>query len=444
MFDRLTLASLLDHHVTLPTMPGQFRRRIAFLVWLSVPVAVVASAGGLELHVRVNTGTDAGGSRVWLQPADAEGRALTGPVNDFMLELEVGRQYLLAVEQEDRVPEVLHIDARLPEGSLWKSQPPLDVRIGLEAIGDQGFDYTGPTGTILFRTDIDAFGFSDGGDADFPWESMERLNQLIDQEIPRTLEVRSPKADCDGPAAPHWLAQGFEPCDRTTAVYELRSAGSEGGLHLATIHSLDGALKARASYEDACHREPHGIFIFYHPNGNVESTGAYVHGHRSGTWNRYDPAGRQLAEKFYDPAALAGILGRQRFSNAQEATLTADRYGTLATVVGRTPPSVHVIRYREEVEVGLQDHQATTIERRKPPGRTPRAITRIGPRMNEQPSQLKEELLVDRLNVTMIVRVDEGSVPVEYRRVVNYYGPVYYFRNGESCTAERYAQATGR
>lgn len=415
------------------------------LTWLAIAACcacVRAQADDLQLRVRVN-GAEPADLHGWLQPADAPGMRLTGDVHDHVLKLPTGVEYLLAYEADGRVPEFLYVDGRVPDDVRRQLQPPMEVVIQLEEPDGSGYDYTAPTGTILFRQELDRFGFADDMRTAFPVEMLEALHRTMVGTDPPSLAVRSPRAVCDDPDASRWLDATLRPCTRGTATYELRATGTDDGSHPATIHTLDGRLKARGSYADACHLEPHGTFTFYHDNGSVESTGAYVHGERSGAWKRFDLFGRELTEKYYDPSKLAGILGRQRFNNAADASLTADRYGTLATVVGRTPPSVHVIRYRPETDGSQErDHgqrvEAKSVVRSKP--RVQRAV----PETAREFTGREETLEVDRLNVITIVRVEEGSAVVEYRRVANYYGPVYYFRDGAGCTAERYAAATGR
>jgi antitoxin component YwqK of YwqJK toxin-antitoxin module len=51
----------------------------------------------------------------------------------------------------------------------------------------------------------------------------------------------------------------------------------------------------------------HGEFIFYHPNGKVESRGFYEYGVKTGTWERYDAVGSKKADKYYNPESAALI-----------------------------------------------------------------------------------------------------------------------------------------
>lgn len=76
----------------------------------------------------------------------------------------------------------------------------------------------------------------------------------------------------------------------------------------AQIFTMDGVLKAKGFYTDAECRIPDGHFVFYFPNGKVESEGDYVKGRKNGVWTRKDKWGRDLAEKVYDPAPLDNVV----------------------------------------------------------------------------------------------------------------------------------------
>lgn len=104
-----------------------------------------------------------------------------------------------------------------------------------------------------------------------------------------------------------WLDQVLQPCGQKTATYYRVANGPSGGLFLASIHLLDGTLKAEGSYLDSELLIPHGRFTFYYASGQVESTGDYAMGSKSGLWERYDKVGMALAEKIYDPVPLSNI-----------------------------------------------------------------------------------------------------------------------------------------
>lgn len=45
---------------------------------------------------------------------------------------------------------------------------------------------------------------------------------------------------------------------------------------------------------------PHGLMVFYYPDGSVESKGMYSHGLKDGEWVRFSDDGCPLSVRVYD------------------------------------------------------------------------------------------------------------------------------------------------
>jgi hypothetical protein len=296
---------------------------------------------------------------------------------------------------------------------------------------------------IGYRGDTRSWGYLDNAIAQVPATTVERLHTFMSAGDQDTLHVNAPAVDGPGPHEKLWLNTWLEPCDREHAVYSIRAEGREEERWSASIRTLDGRMKAKGSYADAWLRIPHGTFTFYYDNGQVECTGAFDNGQRTGVWQRYTEEGRPLTEKVYDPAPLNVIYGQLRPADGSpDVSLLADRNGTLATVVGTTPPGIHVVREPDPiVEVAVIEEPA---DPKPEPPKARRTVRPSRPALSDTWTGLREETRVEHLRVTTIIRTEEDGYPVEYRRVATYYGPIYYFRNGESCTAERYAKGTRR
>lgn len=74
------------------------------------------------------------------------------------------------------------------------------------------------------------------------------------------------------------------------AKYSARVVDLKGNVKFEGIYNLiEGKM-----YE-------HGEFVFYHPNGKIESRGFYEYGVKTGTWERYDAVGNRKADKYYNP-----------------------------------------------------------------------------------------------------------------------------------------------
>lgn len=116
-------------------------------------------------------------------------------------------------------------------------------------------------------------------------------------------------ADAQGPKQVRlFLSEVLEPTSKRNAAYYLQPDGKEGELFIGKIYTLDGKLKAEGRFKNEALTLEEGPFVFYHPNGKVESKGVYATGNKSGIWERYDVWGQPLAEKIYNPEPLANII----------------------------------------------------------------------------------------------------------------------------------------
>jgi len=65
-----------------------------------------------------------------------------------------------------------------------------------------------------------------------------------------------------------------------------------------------GHLIMTGTFSDEALTMAEGVFTFHHPNGQVESTGTFHNGLKTGVWKRYDARGTPLADRVYDNGAL--------------------------------------------------------------------------------------------------------------------------------------------
>ena len=194
-----------------------------------------------------------------------------------------------------------------------------------------------------------------------------------------------------------YLDAVLEPASKGKAAYYMEPGGSDGtGGYLGQIYSLDGSLKAKGRYADEECRIPDGHFVFYHPNGKVESEGEYLRGRKNGVWERNDKWGRELAEKVYDVTPLKNLVYtmaqtmpqypggdkemvryiKEKVGKTQgnvTASFIVEKDGQLSDlqVVGTDDPQVAekittVISTAPRWEAGVQDGQPVRVQMRVP------------------------------------------------------------------------------
>ena len=194
-----------------------------------------------------------------------------------------------------------------------------------------------------------------------------------------------------------YLDAVLEPASKGKAAYYMEPGGSDGtGGYLGQIYSLDGSLKAKGRYADEECRIPDGHFVFYHPNGKVESEGEYLRGRKNGVWERNDKWGRELAEKVYDVTPLKNLVYtmaqtmpqypggdkemvryiKEKVGKTQgnvTASFIVEKDGQISDlqVVGTDDPQVAekittVISTAPRWEAGVQDGQPVRVQMRVP------------------------------------------------------------------------------
>ncbi len=82
------------------------------------------------------------------------------------------------------------------------------------------------------------------------------------------------------------------------AVYTAQIELADGHFNVKAFY-LDGAVKMEGAYMDKMLLVPHGLFVYYHSNGQVESTGHFRNGSKYGIWLRYHADGSPKTEKIY-------------------------------------------------------------------------------------------------------------------------------------------------
>lgn len=396
-------------------------------MWLVHMPADAASPVVITLQVNVAArGTPLKDLAVWVLPERGEGWRIASPPAQFSLPLPHAQHYLVHVEARNCTPEEVMVDAAFPDGAVPGGQHPLNIL--LERTSGEPFRYVRPSVWIQYRPELAAIGQVDANSMSMPDGMQERMTQLLHSERVPTQQVvlHIPRATVSAKRARGriWLNELMEPCGRDDAAYQLVRGGVEHGSYIGYVRTLQGALRAIGHYADPDLLTPHGDFTFYHRNGAIESAGRYVHGMKTGVWYRYDPEGNALAERVYDPRPLAELLLEAdevpAFDGEHHLRNRSDGAGTAATRVHRV----------------AHDARTSTTEDRSSqvPEPSVAVMEATGP----------DALALERLRVSASRTVEEEGRPVEYRRVVTYYGAVYHFRNGAPCSEAVYMRAIGR
>jgi hypothetical protein len=95
-----------------------------------------------------------------------------------------------------------------------------------------------------------------------------------------------------------WLDGSMRECERSSAAFRIRGD---------SLYRTDGRLAATGHLDAS--GSPDGPFVFYYPDGSVESRGDYSHGLKDGVWARFSRNGDSLPVRVYDVRAVRKWAG---------------------------------------------------------------------------------------------------------------------------------------
>jgi antitoxin component YwqK of YwqJK toxin-antitoxin module len=99
-----------------------------------------------------------------------------------------------------------------------------------------------------------------------------------------------------------YLDELFRECKKKDAAYVRNLYAINDSLLKADVRTLTGIKKMDGTF---IHRQTkiveHGLFVFYFPNGTIESEGIYEYGFKSGAWKRFEANGSQKPDRYYKP-----------------------------------------------------------------------------------------------------------------------------------------------
>jgi len=105
-----------------------------------------------------------------------------------------------------------------------------------------------------------------------------------------------------------WLDNSLKSCKKSKATHYITMGEAVNDSYAVTLHRMDGSVKMEGISKKSDGSVLDGKSSFFHPNGQLESQGAYMAGKKVGLWERWDKYGKPLAERSYasfDPSSLA-------------------------------------------------------------------------------------------------------------------------------------------
>lgn len=106
-----------------------------------------------------------------------------------------------------------------------------------------------------------------------------------------------------GVQAQDCLNSKLEKTSPDQARYHRRLVRVNDTLFVAEVFDLEQRLRFTGNYLFSKGKLlEHGEFVFFFPNGTIESKGLYDQGIKIGTWQRFAENGAKRPDKYYNPA----------------------------------------------------------------------------------------------------------------------------------------------
>lgn len=99
----------------------------------------------------------------------------------------------------------------------------------------------------------------------------------------------------------------WKPTEAATARYLAVIEKQDTVWHRQDYFLHEQRLQMDGFYKDEATEAGHGVFRFFHPNGQLESTGRYADGKRQGVWLRYYENGMMRDSTTYEKDNIVGI-----------------------------------------------------------------------------------------------------------------------------------------
>jgi hypothetical protein len=116
-----------------------------------------------------------------------------------------------------------------------------------------------------------------------------------------------------------YLDAGFQRIKESIATYKVPLKANGDGTYSGEL-TFNGIVKMTGQYIPfKTGFIENGVFTFFHPNGKMESTGAYERGARIGVWKRFDADGKPKPDRFYSPEGAENVRIAMGISTASDS-----------------------------------------------------------------------------------------------------------------------------
>lgn len=392
------------------------------LLALALPL-VVAGQTTFTIHgrVKVEGGGLDGTSMVVYRDGEKQ-RTLSSGLGKFSLELELNTNYILSFEKDGFVTKKLSFNTRVPADAAANGFTPFEFAVSLfkQYDGVNTVVFNQPVGVIRYDRTMDDFDY----DTDYTKSIQSALDRTM-EEVKAKQEEESGSSSAAAEAAKRKAAEDKARASAEAAARQ--KAEDDSKLAQKAARELEEARKRdmqRKADADEASR------LAQQRREKEEAEAA----RKAERQRKMDEARRKLAE--------AKPADTPKPPPAPAPVREQPKPKPVARPVAAARPAVTA--QRTDGEEARRRSAPVVVEEPSPvaPARANEvAVQRpAAPAPDAGEVFRHEELIVEPGQVVTLIRLDNGKVVTEYKKVVRKYSGTYYFKNGSSCTQLTYEQ----
>lgn len=364
-------------------------------------------------------GGDMAGARAVVYKNGVKERTITSGLSKFALELDLNANYIVSFEKDGYVAKKISFDTRVPADAVANGFTPFDFAVSLFKQYDDinMVVFNQPVGMIRYSTSAGDFDY----DTDYTKSIQSQLQEAVAQVEKKQKQEAQGAAEAEKRKAEEAKAQA-----KADAEAKKQAAANEAA-----------AAKAKADAERAAAAEAK----------------AQAEADRK--------AAAEAEKRKADEARAAAEAAKAEKVRAEAARKEAVK-PPVATIQPQAEPKpdpkpVPVADPRPKPVPPAPAPQRSTLAAEPKTGEDGRRS--IEPVMAEEPSRVAkartianeevkpeplatdadlfrtEDLIVEANKVTTVVKLEVGGRTTEYRRIAHKWGGVYYFKDGQACSA---------
>lgn len=359
------------------------------------------------------------GSRVVVYRNGQKERVINSNLNKFSMELDMNANYILSFEKDGFVSKKISFNTNVPPEAAAIQFTPFDYAVSLfkqyDDLNMVVFDQ--PVGIIRYETGLGDFNY----DTDYTRSIQSQLQQAM-EDVERKQKEEALNATADAKRK----AEEEKEQARLKAEAE-RAAAEQAKAQAEAARAAEAKAKALEAEEKAA--------ALARAKAEEEA---------------------RRAEKLRAEKEQAEAIAKEKAMKAEEARVVQKPKPVEKPVIAQKPaPVARPIKADPvaKVETPVRTHtDLKPAPRSKPhsdpklaqvhsesvPRRTTKAIAEEETKPVEEKvatwTDRKEELIVEPNKVMTVVKITEGEVITEYRKVIHKWGSTFYFKNGAACT----------